>query len=66
MAPTSAALIHLPPEQLHAGCLQLPHGGGEIVDHEADQLPSLRLGRRICVPTARLLAMLGLPAQVNR
>jgi hypothetical protein len=36
MAPTSAALIHLPPEELHAGCLQLPDGGGEIVDHEAD------------------------------
>src|SRR6266487_4837471 len=36
MAPTSAALIHLPPEELHAGCLQLPYGGGEIVDHEAD------------------------------
>jgi hypothetical protein len=36
MAPTAAALIHLPPEELHTGCVQLPHGAGQIVDHEAD------------------------------
>ena len=36
MAPTSAALIHLAPQELHAGCLKLPDSGGEIVDHEAD------------------------------
>jgi hypothetical protein len=36
MAPTAAALIHLPPEELPAGCLQLPDGGGEILNHEAD------------------------------
>src|SRR5215207_1159652 len=36
VAPTSAALIHLAPEKLHAGCLQLPDGAGKIVDHEAD------------------------------
>ncbi len=36
MAPTAAALVHLAPEEFHAGCLQLPDGSGEIVDHEAD------------------------------
>jgi hypothetical protein len=36
MAPTAAALVHLPAQQLHPGCLQLSHGGGEIVDDEAD------------------------------
>jgi hypothetical protein len=36
MAPTAAALVHLPAEELHPGCLQLPHGPGEIVDDEAD------------------------------
>jgi hypothetical protein len=36
MAPPAAALIHLPAEELHPGCLQLPHGAGEIVDDEAD------------------------------
>jgi hypothetical protein len=40
MAPTAAALIHLPTEELHAGCLQLPHSGGEIVDHEANNRTS--------------------------
>lgn len=29
---------------------------------ESGELPTLRLGRRLLVPTARLLAMLGLPA----
>ena len=29
---------------------------------ETGELPTLRLGRRLLVPTARLLAMLGLPA----
>jgi excisionase family DNA binding protein len=29
---------------------------------ENGELPTLRLGRRLLVPTARLLAMLGLPA----
>jgi len=32
----------------------------------AGQLPSLRLGRRIYVPTARLLVMLGLVAEERR
>jgi hypothetical protein len=36
VAPPPAALVHLPAEELYTGCLQLPHGGGEIVDHEAD------------------------------
>src|SRR5829696_8432905 len=36
VAPPAAALVHLPPKELHAGCLQLPHGGSQIVDHEAD------------------------------
>src|SRR5215207_4075161 len=36
MAPPAAALIHLPAQELHAGCLQLPDGGGEILDHKAD------------------------------
>ena len=36
MAPTAAALIHLPAQELHPGCLQLPHGAGEIIDHKAD------------------------------
>ena len=36
MAPTSAALIHLAPQELHPGCLKLPDGGAEIVDHKAD------------------------------
>jgi hypothetical protein len=39
MAPTAAALIHLPTEELHTGRLQLPHGAGEILDHKADQGP---------------------------
>jgi hypothetical protein len=33
------------PKELHAGCLQLPHGGSEIVDHEADD----RTGGEVCV-----------------
>jgi hypothetical protein len=36
MAPPTAALIHLPAQKLHPGCLQLPHGAGEILDHKAD------------------------------
>src|SRR5437773_1201649 len=36
VAPPAAAHIHHPAEELHARCLQLPHGGGQIVDHEAD------------------------------
>jgi hypothetical protein len=36
MAPPAAALIHLPAQEFHAGFLQLPDGGGEILDHEAD------------------------------
>jgi hypothetical protein len=36
MAPTAATLIHLPAQELHPGCLQLSHGAGEILDHEAD------------------------------
>ncbi len=36
MAPSAAALVHLPAQELDPGCLQLPHGAGEIVDHEAD------------------------------
>jgi hypothetical protein len=36
VAPPSTALVHLPPKELHAGCLQFPHGGSEIVDNEAD------------------------------
>ena len=36
MAPSAAALAHLPAQELHPDCLQLPHRGGEIVDQEAD------------------------------
>ena len=36
MAPPRAALVHLPAEEFHTGCLQLSYGGGEILDHEAD------------------------------
>jgi hypothetical protein len=36
VAPTAAALVHLPAEKLHTGRVQLPHGAGEIVDDEAD------------------------------
>jgi hypothetical protein len=36
VTPTAAVLIHLLAEALHTGCLQLPHGAGEIVDDEAD------------------------------
>src|SRR5215216_3089132 len=36
VAPPAAALIHLPTQQLHPGCLQLPHGGAEILDHKAN------------------------------
>jgi excisionase family DNA binding protein len=32
----------------------------------AGQLPVLRLGRRIYIPTARLLAMLGVPPEERR
>jgi excisionase family DNA binding protein len=32
----------------------------------AGQLPNLRLGRRIYIPTARLLAMLGVSAEERR
>jgi excisionase family DNA binding protein len=32
----------------------------------AGQLPVLRLGRRIYIPTARLLAMLGVPPEEHR
>src|SRR5919106_4170977 len=35
MAPTAAALIHLPAQELGTRCLQLPHGAGEILDHKA-------------------------------
>ncbi|WP_052665334.1 helix-turn-helix domain-containing protein [Nitriliruptor alkaliphilus] len=33
---------------------------------ENGELPTLRLGRRLLVPTARLLAMLGLPADGSK
>src|SRR5512132_1942017 len=36
VAPPAAALVHPPAQQLHPGCLQLPHGAGEILDDEAD------------------------------
>jgi hypothetical protein len=36
VVPPPAPLVHLPTEELHTGCLQLPHGGSEIVDHEAN------------------------------
>jgi hypothetical protein len=36
MAPSAAAFVHLPAQELHPDCLQLPHRGGEIVDQEAD------------------------------
>ena len=36
VAPPTAALVHLPAQQLHPSCLQLSHGGREILDHEAD------------------------------
>ena len=36
MAPSVAAFVHLPAQELHPDCLQLPHRGGEIVDQEAD------------------------------
>ena len=35
MAPSAAGLVHLPAQELHPDCLQLPHRGGEIVDQEA-------------------------------
>ena len=37
MAPSAGALVHLPAQELHPDCLQLPHRGGEIVDQEADR-----------------------------
>jgi hypothetical protein len=36
VAPPTAALVHLPAQQLHPSCLQLPHGGAEILDHKAN------------------------------
>src|SRR4029450_4889345 len=36
MAPSLAAIVDVPAEQLHASLLQLRHGSGEVLDHKAD------------------------------
>src|SRR5829696_2371708 len=45
VAPPTAALVHLTAQQLHPSCLQLSHGGGEILDHKANHGP----GREVLV-----------------
>ena len=57
MAPSAAVLVHLPAQEFNPGCLQLPHGAGEIVDHEADH----GTGGEVLVGTTRPPTSQGAP-----